>query len=338
VKPSGLGRPEFVERYALWTRSQKDRVLWVRETIEREQIGSVRVVFGDQHGIARGKTLTTRNFLTALERGHTIVSTVFAMDTTNHIVFPVFTAGGGLPLAEAGGTGDLVMVPDPETFRVLPWVPKTAWVLADLYLSDGAPVLIAPRHICRRVLSHLHEQGFESMTGLEVEFHIMKLEDARLRPEQSGQPPDPPQVSMFAHGFQHLAELRIDEFQPILETLRVNLEGLGLPIRSLETEWGPSQCEVTFEPGTGLGPADDMLLFRYRGQADLPAPRLSRELYVLAGGAEPLCQWLASASVAVLGCNGRERVCCGRFLPSALGRRPALRRRAVEACQCSLRL
>jgi hypothetical protein len=88
VKPSGLGRPEFVERHALRTRSQKDRVQWVRETIEREQIGSVRVVFGDQHGIARGKTLTTRNFLTALERGHTIVSTVFAMDTTNHIVFP----------------------------------------------------------------------------------------------------------------------------------------------------------------------------------------------------------------------------------------------------------
>ncbi|HZZ08936.1 MAG TPA: glutamine synthetase family protein [Candidatus Binataceae bacterium] len=262
VKPSGLGRPEFVERHALWTRSQKDRVQWVRETIEREKIDSVRVVFGDQHGIARGKTLTTRNFLTAMERGHTIVSTVFAMDTTNHIVFPVFTADGGLPLAEAGGTGDLVMVPDPETFRVLPWVQKTAWVLADLYLSDGAPVVIAPRHICRRVLSHLHEQGFESMTGLEVEFHIMKMDDARLRPEQSGQPPDPPQVSMLAHGFQHLAELRIDEFQPILETLRENLEGLGLPIRSLETEWGPSQCEVTFEPGTGLGPADDMLLFR----------------------------------------------------------------------------
>jgi glutamine synthetase len=90
----------------------------------------------------------------------------------------------------------------------------------------------------------------------------MKLEDARLRPEQSGHPPDPPQVNLLSHGFQHLAEQKIDEMQPILETLRENLEALGLPIRSLETEWGPSQCEVTLEPETGLAPADDMLLFR----------------------------------------------------------------------------
>jgi glutamine synthetase len=100
------------------------------------------------------------------------------------------------------------------------------------------------------------------MVGLEVEFYVMKLEDARLRPEQSGQPPDPPQVNLLSHGFQHLAEQKLDEMQPILETLRENLEALGLPIRSLETEWGPSQCEVTFEPETGLRPADDMLLFR----------------------------------------------------------------------------
>jgi len=90
----------------------------------------------------------------------------------------------------------------------------------------------------------------------------MKLDDPRLGLAQSGQPADPPQVSLLTHGFQHLAEQKIDEMQPILETLRENLEALGLPIRSLETEGGPSQLEVTFEPETGLAPADDMLLFR----------------------------------------------------------------------------
>jgi glutamine synthetase len=262
LKPSGLSRPGFVEHHGLWTAAQKDRAQSVRETIERGRISSVRVVFADQHGIARGKTLTARNFLSALERGHAVVSSVFAFDTSNHIAFPVFTGEGGLPLPGAGGSGDLLMVPDPETFRVLPWVPATAWILSDLYLPDGAPVCIAPRYIYRRALEELRRQGFGSMVGLEVEFYVMKLEDARLRPEQSGQPADPPEVSLLSHGFQHLAEQKIDEMQPILETLRENLEALGLPIRSLETEWGPSQCEVTFEPETGLRPADDMLLFR----------------------------------------------------------------------------
>jgi glutamine synthetase len=262
LKPSGLSRPGFIERHGLWTAVQSERARALRDKIERDRIGSVRVVVGDQHGIARGKTLTAPNFLSALERGHAIVSTLFAFDTSSHIVFPVFTGQGGLPLGAAGGTGDLLMVPDPETFRVLPWVPATARVSADLYLSDGAPVTIAPRYILRRALQEAQRKGFGSMAGLEVEFYVMKLDDPRLRLEQSGQPAEPPHVSLLSHGFQHLAEQKIDEMQPILETLRENLEALGLPIRSLETEGGPSQLEVTFEPETGLAPADDMLLFR----------------------------------------------------------------------------
>lgn len=262
MKPSGLERPQFIDRHGLWTNAQKEHVRWIKETIARDEITSVRLVYCDQHGIARGKTLTARYFLSALERGYAITSALFAFDTANEIVFPVFSGEGGLPFAEAGGTGDLIMVPDPLTFRVLPWVEKTAWALCDLYLPDGNPVRIVPRYVCRQALNELQEKGFSALTGLEVEFYVMKLEDARLRPEQSGKPPDPPQVSPLAHGFQYLAELKIDEMQPILETLRENLEALKLPIRSLEVEWGPSQCEVTFEPGAGMGPADDMLLFR----------------------------------------------------------------------------
>ncbi len=236
VQPSGLSRPGFVERHGLWTAAQSDRARSIRDRIERDRITSVRVVFADQHGIARVKMLTARNFLAALERGHPVVSTLFAFDTANLPAFPVFTGQGGLPLGAAGGTGDLLMVPDPETFRVLPWVPATGWILSDLYLPDGAPVPIAPRYIYRRALDDLRRKGFGSMVGLEVEFYVMKLEDVRLRPKQSGQPPDPPQANLLSHGFQHLAEQKIDEMQPILETLLENLEALGLPVRSLETE------------------------------------------------------------------------------------------------------
>src|SRR5258708_8115698 len=49
---------------------------------------------------------------------------------------------------------------------------------------------------------------------------------------------------------------------PILEILRTNIEGLGLPLRSLEVEFGPSQIEFTFRAGSGMEPADAMVLFR----------------------------------------------------------------------------
>ncbi len=113
MKPSGLERPQFIDRHGLWTNAQKEHVRWIKETIARDEITSVRLVYCDQHGIARGKTLTARYFLSALERGYAITSALFAFDTANEIVFPVFSGDGGLPFAEAGGTGDLIMVPGP---------------------------------------------------------------------------------------------------------------------------------------------------------------------------------------------------------------------------------
>ena len=64
------------------------------------------------------------------------------------------------------------------------------------------------------------------------------------------------------HGYQYLTEQRYDAIEPLMETLRSNLQQLGLPLRSLEIEFGPSQVEVTFGATTGMQPADLMLLFR----------------------------------------------------------------------------
>ncbi len=61
-------------------------------------------------------------------------------------------------------------------------------------------------------------------------------------------PGPPPKVTPLNHGYQYLTELRYDAIEPLLETLRTNLQALGLPLRSLEVEFGPSQVEVTFGP------------------------------------------------------------------------------------------
>jgi glutamine synthetase len=50
--------------------------------------------------------------------------------------------------------------------------------------------------------------------------------------------------------------------EPALEIIRRDILALGLPLRSVEVEFGPSQCEFTFQPAKGLAPADNMVLFR----------------------------------------------------------------------------
>jgi len=158
-----------------------------------------------------------------------------------------------------------MMLPDPTTFRILPWAPHTGWMLSDVVFPDGRPVPLSTRHVYRQALSSLAKAGYDFIAGLEVEFHLFKMEAAKLGladAGQPGQPGSPPDVSLLNQGYQYLTEQRYDEMDPILEILRTNIAGLGLPLRSLEVEFGPSQVEFTFRAGGGLEPADAMVLFR----------------------------------------------------------------------------
>src|SRR5246127_5379173 len=151
---------------------------------------------------------------------------------------------------------------DPLTFRVRPWAQRTGWVLCDIYFADGRPVPFSTRHLYRRVLQRLAEAGFDYVAGLEVEFHIFKLDNPRLAPSDATWPGEAPQVSLLSQGYQYLTETRFDQIEPVLETLRRDMVALGLPLRWVELELCRSQCEFTFQPQVGLSPADTMMLFR----------------------------------------------------------------------------
>ena len=258
----GGDRVTFVAHHALWSEEQKDAAARLRRIVEEKNLQTIRLSFPDQHGILRGKTLVAAEALASLEGGCTITTSLLAKDTSHKSVFPVFTAGGGFGMKEMEGAADALMVADPTTFRVLPWSPTTGWVLCDIYFADGRPIPYSTRHLYRSVLNKLHARGYEFVAGLEVEFHIFKLDDAMMAPRDAGQPGNPPQVSLLSHGYQYLTEQRYDLMEPALDIIRRDILALGLPLRSVEVEFGPSQCEFTFQPTKGLVPADSMVLLR----------------------------------------------------------------------------
>jgi glutamine synthetase len=69
-------------------------------------------------------------------------------------------------------------------------------------------------------------------------------------------------VSLLTTGYQLLAEQRYDLIDPVVELLRKDLARLGLPLRSYEVEYGPSQFEFTLGAMPGIASADAMVLFR----------------------------------------------------------------------------
>jgi glutamine synthetase len=232
----------------------------IAKEIEAHGLKAVRFSYADQHGVLRGKTLAAAEVPAALEHGITLTSTLLLKDTSHRTVFPTFTAGGGLGLAELQGAADVRLVPDPATFRVLPWAANTGWVLCEVAFLDGRPLPYCTRRLLKQALAALAPHEF--MCGLEVEFHAFRRIDDRLRPEDAGQPGSPPEVSLLTTGYQYLTEQRYDQLDPLMQILERDLSALGLPLRSFEAEYGPSQVEVTLGVLPALEAADAMVLLR----------------------------------------------------------------------------
>jgi glutamine synthetase len=228
--------------------------------LKLDGLKQVRFSFADQHGVLRGKTLDVSAARAAMKNGVTVTSTLLLKDTSHRTVFPAFTPGGGVGNAALQGAADILMLPDASTFRVLPWAPDTGWVLCDLAFQNGKPVPYCTRRLLRESLSRL--KPFEFICGLEVEFHVFKVVDRHLKPSDAGQPGHPPEVELLTTGYQYLTEQRYDQIEPVFALIRESLSRLGMPLRSYEVEFGPSQFELTLSPQSALDAADSMVLLR----------------------------------------------------------------------------
>ncbi len=260
---SGAARDSFTARCGLRTDERDEAARQARRVIDERGIDLVRIAFPDSSGTLRGKTLTAEAFLgSALDGGHSAPSTLVLKDTSGRTAYPVFRKGGVPGVPGLGGVADIVLLPDPATFRVLPWAPRTGWVMCDIYFPDGRPVSLSSRHLYRDVLAEAAARGYELVVGLELEFHVFRLDDARLAAQDAGWPAQPPQVSLLNHGYQLAADDRIDELDPVVRLIHGAATALDLPLRTIELELGPSQLEVTFAPQSGIRAADDAVLFR----------------------------------------------------------------------------
>ena len=251
----------FVQRHELWSEAQHEAAAAIRVRA-RADLDVVRLAFADQHGILRGKAVLVDELDRVLDDGIGIVSSLLFKDTSGRTSVPIFAKGGALDIAETRNAADMVMIPDPTTFRTLPWAPRTGWLLCDLRFANGQLVPFCSRSLLRRVIGQSADLGLELVVGLEVEFHLFALADAKLGLSDIGQPSAPPDVVHLNRGYQLLCEQHLDEMSPILDALRENLVGLGIPLRTIEVEFGPSQVELTVRAQPGIASADTMVLLR----------------------------------------------------------------------------
>lgn len=230
-------------------------------SLEGGDLETVRVLFTDQHGILRGKTVVADALPSVLASGLAAPSTLLLKDTSHRTVFPVWSDNPGLD-GGMGGAGDILMIPDPGTFRRLSWSPHSAWIFCDPRFKSGEVIPFAPRDILRSAVRRLAAENKSLVVGLEVEFHVFETMDSRLDHGGATMPGQPVKTRNIAQGYQFLTETRYGEMEKIMDDLRRHCQVLRLPIRSMEVEMGPSQLEFTFDPADPMTHADNMMMFR----------------------------------------------------------------------------
>lgn len=92
-------KTSFIGRHALWSAEQQEAAERVAADVEELGLRQVRISWGDQHGILRGKTLEVPHFLSVLKNGKDFQTASLIFDTTNN---PVVAPFGASALGDPG--------------------------------------------------------------------------------------------------------------------------------------------------------------------------------------------------------------------------------------------
>jgi glutamine synthetase len=227
-----------------------------------EGIRRVRVTWADQHGVSRCKVVTADLFPKLVAEGlRSNVGTLLG-DSAGHVIVNPFSSGGGFKRAEMSGAPDLVIKPDPATFRVLPWSPQTGWVTGDMFFTTGEALPYSSRGQLRNAIGLAASEGLRPIVGIELEFHLTRCADSERTIGLPGRPGTAGAVTPTNSGYQHQSEADLDEVSDFLDVLQDNLEALGMPIRTIEAELGPSQFELSLDVLSALEGADTAFLLK----------------------------------------------------------------------------
>jgi glutamine synthetase len=215
------------------------------------QVDTVIIAFTDMQGRLVGKRASARLFLEDLaEHGAECCNYLLAVDVEMNTV-------DGYPMSSwETGYGDMVMNPDLDTLRIIPWLPATALVMANLSKTDATPVVQSPREILKTQIARLAERGLTPFVGTELEFIVFDntYRDAWAK-GYTGLTP----ASDYNIDYAILASTRME---PLLRDIRNGMDGAGMYCEGVKGECNLGQQEIAFRYAGALETCDNHSIYK----------------------------------------------------------------------------
>ena len=143
----------FAEQCGIHTPARQAEVQRVLDLAQASGLEWIRLAWCDVHGSLRGKTWVTSELASAFKDGMGLVSTLLLKDTSDRTVYKVFEADVKSELPGFEGASNVMLLPDPSTFKILPWAEKTGWLLCQPWFPNGQAVAYDSRRILQSALA-----------------------------------------------------------------------------------------------------------------------------------------------------------------------------------------
>ena len=145
---------------------------------------------------------------------------------------------------------DMVAMPDPTTFCLIPWRTKeypVARMFCDVLMPGGEPFQGDPRYVLKRNLKLATELGYTFFVGPELEFFYFKDANGPLPLDQGG----------------YFDMTPMDEASDMRRDTILTLEEMGIKAELSHHEVAPSQHEIDLRYTEALTMADSVMAFRF---------------------------------------------------------------------------
>ena len=223
----------------------------LKAAASRGDLDTVLLAMTDMQGRLQGKRLTATHFLNEVaEHGAEGCNYLLAVDVDMR------TVEGYEMSSWDRGYSDMLLVPDLDMLRPVPWQEGTVMCLADVAWLDGSDVVASPRQILRRQLARLAERGWLANAGTELEFVVFldTYEEAWHKGYRDLRP-----ANLYNVDYSLLGTARVE---PLIRRIRNSMAAAGMVVEDSKGECNFGQHEVAFKYSELIDKCDEHGLYK----------------------------------------------------------------------------
>ncbi len=213
-------------------------------------VQAIELLITDPGGVARGKIVAREELESLYREGRYVAGSILGLDITGEDV----EATG---LVWSVGDADRRCRPVPGTLKRTPWTRRpSAQVLLTMHDLDDTPTYADPRHVLSRSIAAL--APLRPVVAAEIEFYLLTRDaDGVLRPA-SGLLSGRRQARFDSYGLG-----KLDDMSPVFDDIYAAARAMGLPLRTLMSEYAPGQFEITLlHRPDALQAIDEAIVFK----------------------------------------------------------------------------